>query len=290
MRRRRWKTARSAFTWLKRPSLARPGCCFVTSAAKDIGEALALFARYARIVNEALRVKLVRAPEGVVAEIAFVGLSRHSAKQATEFGVALIFKALREMSGRNIHPTHVSFIHGRNSDLRSFERFFRRPVEFGASGDRFSLSHETLALPLVTEDRHLLETLQPVCDEAARQRSTAIGTLRAAVENEAQKLLPHGKAKREIVARTLGLSERTLTRKLAEEGTTYEQVVDRLRAKSRAAIHQGARHIVFAGCLAARLRGVDLLQSCFQAVDGRPAVRRSKRETPSCSCMRTVGG
>jgi len=202
---------------------------YVMSAANDIGEALALFARYTRIVNEALRVKLVRAPEGVVAEIAFVGLSRHSAKQATEFGVALIFKALREMSGRNIHPTHVSFIHGRNSDLRSFERFFRRPVEFGASGDRFSLSHETLALPLVTEDRYLLETLQPICDEAAKQRSTAIGSLRAAVENETQKLLPHGKAKRPIVARTLGLSERTLTRKLAEEGTTYEQVVDRLR-------------------------------------------------------------
>ena len=102
-------------------------------------------------------------------------------------------------------------------------------MEFGASGDRFSVSHETLVLPLVTEDRYLLETLQPTCDEAARQRSTAVGTLRSAVENEAQKLLPHGKAKRQIVAKTLGLSERTLTRKLAYEGTTYEQVVDQLR-------------------------------------------------------------
>ncbi len=46
---------------------------YVTSAAYNIGEALTLFARYSRIVNEAARIKLVRAPEGVVAEIAFVG-------------------------------------------------------------------------------------------------------------------------------------------------------------------------------------------------------------------------
>ncbi len=65
---------------------------YVMSAANDVGEALALFARYSRIVNEALHVKLVRAPEGVVVETGFVGLSRYSAKQATEFGVALTIK------------------------------------------------------------------------------------------------------------------------------------------------------------------------------------------------------
>ncbi len=202
---------------------------YVMSAANDVGEALALFARYSRIVNEALHVKLVRAPEGVVAEIGFVDLSRYSAKQATEFGVTQMIKALREITGRNIHPTTVSFIHARNSDLRLFERFFRCPVEFGASRDQFTFSHETLAVPLVTEDRYLLGTLQPICDEAAKKRNTAIGTLRASVENEVQKLLPHGKAAKHNVARTLGLSERTLARKLAEEGTTYEQVVDQLR-------------------------------------------------------------
>ncbi len=202
---------------------------YVASAASNIGEALALFARYSRIANEAARIKLVRAPEGVVAEFSFVGLSRHRAKQVTEFGVAVTITALREIAGRNIRPTQLSFIHARNSDLSAFERFFGCPVEFGASGDQLAFSDKTLALPLVTEDRHLLETLRPICDAAAKERNTAIGSLRAAVENEAQKLLPHGKAKRPIVAKSLGHSERTLTRKLSDEGTTYEQVLDRLR-------------------------------------------------------------
>jgi AraC-like DNA-binding protein len=202
---------------------------YVMSAANSLGEALTLFARYSRIANETLRIKVATAPKETVVEIAFVGFSRHSAKQATEFGVAVTIKALREIAGRNVNPTRLSFIHERNSDLRSFERFFGCPVEFGASRDQFAFSHETLALPLVTEDRHLFETLQPICDEAAKERHTPVGTLRALVENEVQKLLPHGKAKRPNIAKTLGLSERTLTRKLADEGASYEQVVDQLR-------------------------------------------------------------
>jgi AraC-like DNA-binding protein len=202
---------------------------YIASAANNLGEALALFARYGRIVDEAMRIKLARGPEGVVAEITFGDHSRHSAKHVTEFAIAIIVKGVREVVGRNIRPMHVSFAHGRNSDLRAFERFFGCPVEFGASRDQLAFSHETLALPLVTEDRHLLETLRPVCDEAVKERNTMAGTLRAAVENEAQKLLPHGKAKRHSVAKTLGQSERTLTRKLADEGTTYEQVLDQLR-------------------------------------------------------------
>jgi AraC-like DNA-binding protein len=202
---------------------------YVMSAADDVGEALALFARYSRIVNEALHVNLVRAPEGMVTETGFIGLSRHSAKQATEFGIALTIKALREITGRNIHPTNVSFIHGRNSNIRLFERFFGCPVEFGALHDQITFLRETLALPFVTEDRYLLGTLQPICDEAARKRNTASGTLRAAVENEVQKLLPHGKAGKQNVAKTLRLSERTLARRLAGEGTSYAKVVDQLR-------------------------------------------------------------
>ncbi len=202
---------------------------YIASAANDIGEALALFARYSRIVNEAMRIKLVRAPDGVVAEITFGDHSLHGAKQVTEFATAVILKGVREVAGRNIRPMHVSFAHGRNSDLRAFERYFRCPVEFGASRDQLAFSNETLALPLVTADPRLLETLRPICDAAAKERNTAIGSLRAAVEKETQKLLPHGKAKRHSVARSLGLSERTLTRKLADEGTTYEQISDQLR-------------------------------------------------------------
>ncbi len=202
---------------------------YVASAAEDIGDALALLARYCRIVNEAVRLKLIRSPEGVIAQTRFVGLPRQFAWQNTEFTIAALIKALREMAGRDFRPTRVTFTLAHNSELPEFERFFGCPVEFSASADQFGLSNETLAIPLVTEDRHLLDTLQPICDAAAKERNTARETLRGLVENEVQKLLPHGKANRRRVAKALGLSERILSQRLAEEDTSYNDVVDRLR-------------------------------------------------------------
>ncbi len=202
---------------------------YIASAAEDIGEALVLLARYCRIVNEALRLKLIRSPEGVIVETRYVGIARHFAWQNTIFTVAALIKALREMAGQDFQPMQVTFTLAHSSEQREFERFFGCPVQFSASADQFELSSETLALPLLTKDRHLLEALQPVCDEAAKERNTARGTLRSLVENEVQKLLPHGKANRQSVAETLGLSARALSQKLAEENTSYDEVVDGLR-------------------------------------------------------------
>jgi AraC-like DNA-binding protein len=202
---------------------------YVASGAQNLGEALTLFARYFRIVNEAVRLELVRAREGVIVKVNFVGLPRHSLRQNAEFGIAVILKALREIAGRNIRPSRAAFLHSRNSNLREFERFYLCPVEFGAASDLLEFSNDVLAIPLITADAKLLEAIQPLCDMAAKERGTATGTLRSAVENEVAKLLPHGKAKAQAVAKALALSVRTLSRRLADEGTTFPAIIDQLR-------------------------------------------------------------
>jgi Arabinose-binding domain of AraC transcription regulator, N-term len=157
---------------------------YVASAAEHVGDALALTARYCRIGNEAERLKVSRSSQNMVVETTFVGFPRHFAWQNTEFVIAATIKALREMAGQAFQPVQVSFTLARNSELPEFERFFGCPVEFSASADQFTLSNETLGIPLITEDHHLLEALRPICEEAAKERSTVHGTLRSLVENE----------------------------------------------------------------------------------------------------------
>ncbi len=106
----------------------------------------------------------------------------------------MIIKAAREVTDRGVRPTRVACAHARNEDLTEFELFFGCPVEFGAPSGQLTFSNETLALPLVTDDPHLLEMLRPFCEEAERARNTAAGSLRASVENEVERLLPHGQA------------------------------------------------------------------------------------------------
>jgi AraC-like DNA-binding protein len=202
---------------------------YVVSAARDLGEALRLFARYCRIVNESVGLKLAPGPDGMIVEANFFGISRHRIRHNVEFQFAVVVKALREIVGLRVCPTQVACVQGRATDVKEFERFYGCPVEFGAMFDQLAFASEALAVPLITQDPHLLETLRPFCEEAARARKTTAGSIREAVENEVQRLLPHGHAQAEGVAKALAVSPRTLSRRLSNEGTTFAEVVEGLR-------------------------------------------------------------
>jgi AraC-like DNA-binding protein len=123
----------------------------------------------------------------------------------------------------------------RNADLTEIARFFGCPAELGravdqgAASDMLEYSNDAVTAPLLTADPTLLKALEPLCDVVAKARRTALSTLRAAVEKEVEKLLPHGKAQKRTVAKALAMSTRTLSRRLAVQETTYEEVVDQLR-------------------------------------------------------------
>ena len=53
--------------------------------------------------------------------------------------------------------------------------------------------------------------------------------LRTRVENAISSLLPHGKVLVEDVARSLGMSKRTLARRLSDEGLNFTETLQQLR-------------------------------------------------------------
>jgi AraC-like DNA-binding protein len=202
---------------------------YVATAATNLGDALALFARYFRIVNESVRFTLTHRPEGLVLGFSLVGVSQHRVKQHTEFWLALIVKAARGVTGCDVRPIRVACTHPRSENLDEFERFFGCPLEFLAPAGEVEFSSETAALPLVTGDPHLLEILRYFCEGAERHRNTTVGSLRAAVETEVVRFLPHAQANAETIARALSLSVGTLSRRLSEEGTSFGAIVEQLR-------------------------------------------------------------
>jgi AraC-like DNA-binding protein len=61
------------------------------------------------------------------------------------------------------------------------------------------------------------------------QRHTKSGSFSSDVENAIVPLLPHGKARVEEIARRIGMSQRTIARRLSGEGVTFSRVLERLR-------------------------------------------------------------
>ena len=54
-------------------------------------------------------------------------------------------------------------------------------------------------------------------------------SLRASVENAMAPLLPHGKANAVEIARQIGMSRRTLARKLSSEDLTFSEIAEELK-------------------------------------------------------------
>ena len=63
-----------------------------------------------------------------------------------------------------------------------------------------------------------------------RTHISARGTLRASVENAMAPLLPHGQANAVEIARRIGMSQRTLVRRLSAEGLTFSDIAEELKA------------------------------------------------------------
>jgi AraC-like DNA-binding protein len=103
-------------------------------------------------------------------------------------------------------------------------------VEFGATSDEATFAASARGLRLLDADPHLNEILVRYCEEALASRGASASSVRANVENAITPLLPHGRPTVGTVSRRLGMSTRTLARRLAAEGLTFARVLDELRA------------------------------------------------------------
>jgi AraC-like DNA-binding protein len=110
------------------------------------------------------------------------------------------------------------------------ESFVGCRVTFGAAVDEIVFDSGARELHLVGADPYLNKMLVRYCEEALSGRRSNSSPLRIALENAILPLLPHGKARVGAVARQLGVSTRTLSRKLAAEGLDFPDTLDRLRA------------------------------------------------------------
>jgi AraC-like DNA-binding protein len=103
-------------------------------------------------------------------------------------------------------------------------------MEFSSDADEITFPAGSAEWRLLNADQRLNKILLRVCEESLSARRNNSGPFRTTVENAIALLLPHGHAQANVVAKKLGMSERTLARRLAEEGVTFVEVLQQLKA------------------------------------------------------------
>jgi AraC-like DNA-binding protein len=201
---------------------------YVMASSQTLGDALKRVARYSQITNEALVFRYQEANR-LIFGLSYSGVPRHSDRHQIEFCMFAAIRICRMLTGQNLVPQHFCISHHRSGDTPEMARFVGTKVEFGADRDEFALNLDARELPLINADPYLNDLLLKYCEAALADRRGNMSQLRTRVENAISPLLPHGRVIVEDVARSLGMSKRTLARKLSDEGLNFTEVLQQLR-------------------------------------------------------------
>jgi AraC-like DNA-binding protein len=154
-----------------------------------------------------------------------------SEREHAEFLALAFNRVLHQLTNRNFAPLRIGFTHTRDEpQLQEIHRILHCPVDFMQPMDSCALAQRVMELPIVSADHHLLHILQAYGDDLLTEPSAVTGW-RGLVEGRLLGLLSSGRAQAAIVAERLGMSERSFRRRLAEEGTTFAEILDDLRRR-----------------------------------------------------------
>jgi AraC-like DNA-binding protein len=201
---------------------------YVVASADTFGGAWRTGARYTSLVNEGVSLGYGEG-EKINLTFDYIGVPRHVDRHQIEFCMAALLRLCRQLTGRELVPSGVAFIHHRNDDSSELSTFFGCKVEFGAHVDRMTFDPSVRDVPMTGADPYLSELLAAAGEEALAGRPRSPRSFRSAVENAMVRRLPHGEASAGEIAATLGVSRRTFARRLAAEGATFSDVLEALR-------------------------------------------------------------
>src|SRR5262245_2062931 len=202
---------------------------YVAASSETLGDALDRVQRYSSIANAGLVLKCFGARNFTIA-FRYAGVARHSDRQQMECFMTWLIRFCRASTHRHLNPIAVHLVHRRLGESAELEKFFGCRIEFGAATDEVIFDKQAKQLRLVGADPYLNEILLHDCEQALAYRRSRVSSLRIAIENAIAPLLPHGKARLDGVAQTLGVSSRTLARRLTAEGLSFGEILSRLRS------------------------------------------------------------
>ncbi|MFZ4533098.1 MAG: AraC family transcriptional regulator ligand-binding domain-containing protein [Alsobacter sp.] len=204
---------------------------YVVASASTAREGLMQLVRYVGISNDSISIAVTEADGSVRVSLSFAGTTLpRSDRQFSELVVAVMLRAFRDITREPIVPVEVRFAHpaGETPDAVAAALGVAF-VRFDAEDDGFTLDASVLALSLPGRDDYLQALIRNYCDEALCRRDTESVGLRAVVEQEICRLITTGQPTARAVATSLGMSLRTFTRRLAQQCTSFGDILDQQR-------------------------------------------------------------
>jgi AraC-like DNA-binding protein len=201
---------------------------YVLINSPTLGEAMRRVVRYHPIWNDGAAFTFEREGESARIRYDYFGVAAAECRQDCELTVCMILRAGQILTGVEWTPAEASFRHAAPRDASEHRRIFRCPVNFSRPSNEVVLDASLLALPVAEADPALCAVLERHAEELLARTPRRAG-LAGEVRRILSEALRGGDPGVEAVARRLGMSARTLQRKLREEGTSHQELLEEMR-------------------------------------------------------------
>lgn len=198
---------------------------YVCRSAPTLGVSLRQWVRYLNLLDDAVEVQLIEEHD---AAIRVTRESEAPAPASHELCFALLVRHARALTERPGF-VRVEFTHD-VEDGKPYEAFFGIPVRFGAEHTQLLLAKSALDLPLESADPNLEAILTKQVEKAAAELDSREDLpFTDQVRRKLRIGLKDDLTTIEQMANELGMTSRTLQRRLKDDGTSFQDLRDEVR-------------------------------------------------------------
>ncbi len=203
---------------------------FALRYAPTVKDAAQRLLRYERLNNDVMVWTIDPSPSALVIGQRVPGSSDGMGRQINEFWLSTAIQYIRELTAAPYAASRVEFAHTEPPPLMDplAERFGTEELAFGTGENRLLLPLDLWERAVVSADPALLAILDDHAQALLPRQDPSTG-VRLKVREHLRRHLSGAEPALEKTARALGLSARSLQRKLQEEGLSYRDVVDEVR-------------------------------------------------------------
>ncbi|GIP36587.1 AraC family transcriptional regulator [Paenibacillus sp. J2TS4] len=203
-----------------------PPTVLATYHARDYRDALNRMARYKQLCPpESLRI--TEQDELCNIDLEWLYTEQPGPPMLVGITLAFLLELGRRGTGQPLTARFVEFSHSMG-DIQVLEAYFGCRIRTGAKCNRLTLHRRDLDRPFVSYNEELLQILTPVLDRSLdeQQRSRSMTEM---VKWIMKRGLSGGRPDIQAVASELGMSNRTLQRRLTDEGTSFMHLLTQAR-------------------------------------------------------------
>jgi AraC-like DNA-binding protein len=200
---------------------------YVLAQMTDLGEALEVACRYGQLVNQGALLRLERSAP--LAQVTFTfAPSLLATQQQPETALTGLTAFIRTVVDPSFIPSAVHLPHPRTERTKTLEEFFGTSVEHGQPRVALRFPVAMLSQRLPGADPNLGAYLRQHAEEMLAHIEVSKSVTHETARRLAERLTT-GEPSQALIAKQMGLSERTLQRRLQSEGTTFNQLLEETR-------------------------------------------------------------